>query len=126
MKSWGREQVPSERGLRACEVGSKSPQILDVYSVTSFTKYLGKQGFCHQLFRHRCAFSKAAVDRENRLFVTVPQVYLLSCLHDKALCTLLPFLSCLCPGWKRAAQVWFSFPAYLKEREEKGGICGGF
>lgn len=111
--------MPSERDIRAFEIGSKSQQIFDIYSITPFTKYLGKQELCCQLFRRRCAFSKAGVDRENRLFVTVPQVYILSCLHDKAVCTLLPFLSGLCPGWKRAAQVCFSFPDYLKERENR-------
>lgn len=67
------------------------------------------------VFRQRCAFSKAGVDREN----SIPQVYLLSCLHGEAVFTQLPFLSCLCPGWKRAAQVCFCFPDYLKERKKR-------
>lgn len=48
-----------------------------------------------------------------------------SCLRDKAIYTLVPFLSCLCPVWKRAAELCFSFPAYLKERKKKSGIHGG-
>lgn len=39
-----------------------------------------------------------------------------SCLHGKAVCSLFPFFSCLCPGWKTAAQVCFSD---LLERKKK-------
>ena len=97
-KVGGKSGCLQKGALEPLRVGSKSLRILGANSVTLSAKYLEKLGFYHQLFSHRCAFSQARGDRENRLFVTVPQVCPLSYLCDGALCTLLPFLSCLCPS----------------------------
>lgn len=118
MKSWGSKQVPSEGGITACEAGIKSPRIKFTVSLPS-PNIWEKRACAISFSDTNVVFAKAGVDRENRLFVTAPQVYLLSCLYDQALCTLLPLLSCLCPGSKRAAQVCFSFPDYLKERKKR-------
>lgn len=109
--------MPSEGGVRSSEVGSKSTPILGANSVTLSTKYLGKLGFYHQLCSHRYAFPKAGGDRENRFFVTVPQVYPLSSNGDGALCSPSSH-ACVLVGTEQLSSVLASQPIWKKGKKK--------